>query len=141
MAIRIGLSRALSLFAAGMIILLYSSCEVAETPTSVRLAPGPSFSLRGSEPRATFLVYAPVAGYKVAFPDTEISTVDWAISGAKGYFDPDYVEGFHLEYGKTPTGYTQVVPTGPDTGWRLSPGKIYSDWAESTGARVASGPF
>jgi hypothetical protein len=62
MAIRIGLRRALSLFAAGMMILLYRSCEVAETPTSVRLAPGPSFSLGGSEPWAMFLVYAPMAG-------------------------------------------------------------------------------
>ena len=40
MAIGIGLSRALSLSAAGMIILSLSPCEVAETPTSVRLAPG-----------------------------------------------------------------------------------------------------
>ena len=141
MATRIGLSRALSLFAAGMIILMYSSCEIAEIPTSVRLTQGPSFSLRGSGRLAMFLVYAPVAGQKVAFPHTKISTVVWEISCSKGYFDGHYVEGLHLEYGKTPAGYTQVVPRRPDTALRLPPGKIYSYWAESTGAPIASGSF
>jgi TonB family protein len=40
---------------------------------------------------------------------------------------PDDSEGLHLEYGKTPTGYTLVVPTSPDTAWRRPPGKIYSE--------------
>lgn len=40
---------------------------------------------------------------------------------------PDDSEGLHLEDGKTPTGYTLVVPTSPDTAWRRSPGKIYSE--------------
>lgn len=123
------------------LLLMSIACEPPEIPTVVKVGPGPSFALTGSGRLASFTIYAPIGGQKVAFPDGDVSSAVWQISSSKGYFQGAPVSGLNLIYGKVPEGYKQIVPDklqGPPS---LRPGLIYSFFAESTGAGIAAGSF
>lgn len=127
--------------AVGAFLVLLVGCEAPEIPTAVKVGPGPSFALTGSGRLASFTIYAPMVGQKVAFPHGEVSSVVWQISSSTGYFKGTRVNGFDLIYGKVPEGYKQIVPDHPQVPPSLQSGLIYSFFAESTGAGVASGSF
>jgi hypothetical protein len=130
-----------TVFSVCAVLLMLVACEPPEIPTAVKVGPGPSFVLTGSGRLASFTVYAPMSGQKVAFPHGDVSTVVWQISSSTGYFDGARVNGLDLIYGKVPEGYKQIVPDQLQAPPSLQPGLIYSFFAESTGAGVASGSF
>src|ERR1700724_3539907 len=106
------LRNAVSFLIAGTLLILLGGCEPSEVPTTVQVASGPSFSLQGSGRLASFTVFAPLSGQKIAYPDTDISTVIWQIQASKGYFRGRDVQGLQVIYGKVPEGYAQAVPNG-----------------------------
>jgi len=120
--------------------ICFSSCR-EERPTSVTVGVGPSFSLAGSGRLASFTIYAPQSGERIAFPHPDVSITMWRIEAAKGFFKGDHVQDFQLSYGKVPQGYRQVVPNQSQSAPPLSPGVVYSFFAESTNAPVADGYF
>ena len=120
--------------------MCFSSCT-NERPTAVEVKSGPSFKLSGSGRLASFTVYAPVNGQRIAFPHADVSTVVWRMTASKGFFKGNRVEDFQLTYGKIPEGYNQVIPSKPQTAPPLSSGVVYSFFAESTDAPVADGYF
>jgi hypothetical protein len=127
--------------AAGALLVSLGGCEPPETPTSVQVGGGPSFSLSGSGRLASLTVFAPLNGQKVAYPDTDVSSVVWQVQASKGYFEGTRVQGLQLIYGKVPEGYSQSVPAGAQAPSALPAGFIYSFLAESTGAPVGGGSF
>ena len=129
----------LSLLGSALLVAL-SACESHEVPTTVKVGPGQSFSFNGSGRLATFTVYAPIGGQKIAFPHNDVSSVIWQIATSKGYFHGARVDALNLAFGKTPEGYRQTVPDQANVP-ALQPGMIYSFFAETTGAGVASGSF
>jgi hypothetical protein len=128
-------------FAVGALLALLEGCEPSEIATSVQVGTGPSFSLTGSGRLASLTVFAPLNGQKVAYPDTDVSSVVWQVQASKGYFEGTRVQGLRLTYGKASEGYLQTVPSGAQQPPVLQPGFIYSFLAESTGAPVAGGSF
>lgn len=112
-----------------------------EQATSVNVFDGPSFGFSGSGRLAQFTVYAPKPSDRIAFPHPDVSTVLWRIRSKRGYFEGDRVNSLHLQYGKVPDGYIQVVPEEREKAPPLSQGKIYSFFAETTDAPTADGYF
>src|SRR5579862_3230440 len=102
--------RAIPILTTAFFLLIQGGCEAPEIPTSVKVGPGPSFLLRGSGRLASFTIYAPMSGQKVAFPHTEVSSVVWQLSSSRGYFKGASVNGLDLIYGRNPEGYKQTVP-------------------------------
>lgn len=135
------LRNAVSFLIAGTLLILLGGCEPSEVPTTVQVASGPSFSLQGSGRLGSFTVFAPLSGQKIAYPDTDIAAVIWQIQASKGYFRGEGVQGLRVIYGKVPKGYAQTVPSGAQDPPALTPGFVYSFFAESTGAPVAGGSF
>jgi hypothetical protein len=135
------LRKAISFLTVGALLVLLGGCEPPEVPTTVQVASGPSFSLLGSGRLASFTIFAPMSGQKVAYPDTDVASVVWQIQASKGYFERTRVQGLQLVYGKVPEGYAQTVPSGAQGPPVLAPGFVYSFFAESTGASVAGGSF
>jgi hypothetical protein len=131
--------RRASLIATVWLLLVLSGCR--EIPTSVKVGDGPSFSLGGSGRLASFTVYAPQTGQKIAFPDHDVSSVVWQVAASKGYFKGSHVKGLQLTYGKVPSGYEQVIPGQSQAAPALAPGTVYAFLAESTDAPIASGYF
>lgn len=124
-----------------MISLLLTLVSCRERPTSVEVEGGSSFRLNGSGRLASFTIYAPRNGETIAFPDSDVARIVWTIKSSKGYFEGGRVEGLQLTYGKVPDGYAQIVPSSPQVASPLSPGVVYSFFAETSGAPVASGYF
>ena len=131
--------RSTAFLAAASLLLMLGGCR--ETPTSVNVGTGPSFSLGGSGRLATFTVYAPQSNQKIAFPDRDLASVVWQVTASKGYFKGSHVKGLQLTYGKVPSGYEQLVPSQSQDAPALSPGTVYAFLAETTDAPIASGYF
>jgi hypothetical protein len=119
-----------------MVGLVLVGCEVR---TSVKLAGGPSFSFDGSGRLASFTIYGPRSGHKIATPNDDISQV-WSIQPSNGFADSILVASMNLRYGSVPKGYTQTVPR---SGYApaLPTGLVYYFIAETTGAPWAQGFF
>jgi len=129
-------------------LVMLSACEVPEVRTTVKLASGPSFSMRGSGRLAIFTIYAPPKGQRIASPfstlwkpQPDIAPVLWQFQASDGYFKGAYVEGLEVIYGKLPDGYIQTMPNGSKAAPPLPAGAIYSFSAETTGAGGAGGHF
>jgi hypothetical protein len=105
-----------------------------EVPTTIRVTSGPAFVLAGSGDLASFTVYAPRAGRRIATGSSEIDTVVWQIKASKGYFGGARVEHLQLVYGKLPDGYKQTVPSQSQAAPPLAPGVVYGFFAETTNA-------
>jgi hypothetical protein len=131
--------KATVLLAVVPLLLLLSGCR--EIPTSVKIENGPAFVLAGSGRMGIFTIYGPQNGQRVAFPDPAVASVVWQIRASEGYFKGKHVEGLKVTYGKVPDGYQQLVPGQRDVLPPLSPGVVYSFFAETTDAPIASGYF
>lgn len=129
------LKMAVSLVATGLLLTLLG-CEVR---TSARLGSGPSFLLGGSGRLASFTVYGPQMGHKIATPYDAKSQV-WSIQPSGGYPDSALVTRMNLVYGRVPKGYTQTVPSGGPAP-ALTAGLVYYFIVETTGAPWAEGFF
>lgn len=124
-----------SLLLVEICLLVLLGCEVK---TSAKLGSGPSFSLDGSGRLASFTVYAPQPGRKIATPNDTKSEV-WSVQ-VSGSSRGDIVAGMNLLYGKVPSGYVQTVPTNGAAS-ALTPGLVYYFFAETTGAPGVEGFF
>jgi hypothetical protein len=120
------------------LLLVLSGCR--EIPTSVKVGAGPSFSLGGSGRLATFTIYAPQNGQKIAFPDHDVATAVWQVTATKGYFKGSHVKGLQLSYGKVPGGYQQILPEKSQAP-PLASGIVYAFFAETTDAPISTGYF
>ena len=109
-------------------------CEVK---TLANLRSGPSFSFDGSGHLASFTVYAPQPGRKIATPNDTKSEV-WSIRPVSGR--GEMVARMNLLYGRVPSGYVQTVPSR-GAAPPLSSGLVYHFFAETTGAPGAEGYF
>src|SRR5690242_18848783 len=97
---------AIRVITAASFLLIFTGCR--EKPTVVSVAHGPSFSFSGSGKLATFTVYAPSTGRKIAYPDADVASAIWQITAAQGYFQGVPVKELRLTYGKVPDGYRQT---------------------------------
>lgn len=127
----------------GLFLLALTGCGNIheEVPTSVKVGSGPSFSFHGSGRLASFTVYAPLSGQRIAAQRAEVASVGWQVVASKGYFEGTRVENLQLTYGKVPDGYVQTVPSGARAAPPLPAGVIYSFFADTTGAAIATGYF
>jgi hypothetical protein len=134
---------------AGNLLLLFvatswtcvAACNWGEVPTSVRVTSGPAFVLSGSGDLASFTVFAPRAGRRIAVGSSELDTVVWQIKASKGYFKGTRVEHLQFVYGKLPDGYKQTVPSQSHGAPPLAPGVVYGFFAETTNAPGIGGSF
>ena len=122
------------LLVGGLCLLDLLGCEVK---TSARLGSGPSFYLDGSGHLASFTVYAPQPGRKIAIPNDTKSEV-WGIRSVSAI--GEMVAHMNLLYGTVPDGYLQTVPT-KGAAPALTPGLVYHFFAETTSAPGAEGYF
>ena len=119
-----------------LICFVTLGCEVR---TSVSLGAGPSFWFDGSGRLASFTIYGPKLGRKIATPYDDKSQV-WSIQPSNGLPNSILVARMNLVYGSLPKGYTQTVPhDGSAPGF--STGLVYDFIAETTGAPWAEGFF
>jgi hypothetical protein len=123
--------------------LVMGSCFyiTGERPTVVSVKAGPSFTMKGSGQLAIFTVYSPKTGNRIAVPHKDDSSIVWQIVAKNGYFEGARVGGLELNYGKVPRDYTQLVPSESQPAPTLPAGAVYSFFAETTNAPVASGYF
>lgn len=129
------LKTTVSLFMCEFCLLMLLGCEIT---TTAKLRSGPTFSLNGSGHLASFTVYAPQPGHKIATPNDAKSEV-WSFR-ANGGSRGEPVARMELLYGKVPGGYVQTVP-GNGTVPALAPDFVYYFFAETTGAAGAEGFF
>jgi hypothetical protein len=118
-------------------LFVLSGCR--EVPTSVRVGSGPSFSLSGSGRLASFRVYGPQSGHKIATPFDQKSLV-WRVQPSEGYLKGVHVKQLEIRYGTVPSGYMQTVPTN-GSAFALPAGQVYYFFAETTNAPPAEGFF
>jgi len=130
------LKKTAAVLGAELCLLATLGCEVK---TSVRVERGPSFSFDGSGRLASFTIYGPQPGHKIATPYDDKSQV-WSIQPSRGFPDSILVAGMNLVYGGIPKGYTQTVPHNGSAP-ALSTGLVYYFIAETTGAPWAQGFF
>lgn len=90
------------------LLLMSVACEPSEIPTVVKVGPGPAFALTGSGRLASFTIYAPISGQKVASELGDVSSIVWQISSSKGYFKGIHVNGLKLMYGRLQIGRAHV---------------------------------
>jgi len=109
-----------------------------EIKTSARLQNGPVFLLDGSGRLASFRIYGPVPGHKIATP-FDGKSLRWYVQPSAGYFKGSKVQRLVVKYGIVPTGYTQTVPTGRAP--QLDSNVVYYFFAETTDAPPAEGFF
>lgn len=124
-------------------LLIIGTClyVASEHPTVIRLGAGPSFTMKGNGQLASFTVYAPRLGNRIAFAHKDDSTVVWQIVATNGYFKGTTVGGLVIQYGKVPPGYSQLVPNESQVAPILPTGAVYSFFAETTDAPGAGGYF
>jgi hypothetical protein len=127
---------AISLLVGGLCLMTLLGCEVR---TSVRLEGGPSFSFGGSGRLASFRVYGPQPGHKIATPFDAKSLV-WRVQPTEGYLKGAQVEQLAIRYGSVPNGYVQTIPSSA-TAPGLVAGQVYYFFAETTDAPPAEGFF
>jgi len=130
------------------VLFQMAGCHRIETPTSVRVENGPSFTFQGSGRLASFTISAPLSGQKIAegcttrlFPCAGRATPVWQIEAATGYFQGEKVSGLQLRYGNIPEGYTQLVPSKAQAVPPLASGPVYAFFAETTEAPGIAGNF
>jgi hypothetical protein len=125
----------------GLVTMLILAALVGcrEVGTSARLKSGPTFSMEGSGRLASFRIYGPRSGHKIATPFDAESLV-WNLQASDGYFKGSRVRGLVVEAGKVPTGYTQIVP-GDGAAPKLPSHLVYYFFAETTDAPPAEGFF
>jgi hypothetical protein len=111
-------------------LLILGGCR--EIPTSLNVGNGPSFTLRGNGQLASFRIYGPLPGRRIATPFDSKSLV-WRIQPADGYFKGAVVELLRIEYGRVPSGYEQVIPRN-GIALALPAGEVYYFFAETTNA-------
>ena len=120
-------------------ILFLALLACREIPTSVRVESGPTFSFRGSGRLASFRIYGPQPGHKIATPFDNKSVI-WRIQPAEGYFKGASVSHLKLAYGSVPERYAQTVPSSRNAPF-LPSGLVYYYFAETTDAPPAEGFF
>jgi len=118
----------------------FVSCS-KERPTTVSVGPGLLFTFAGSGRLASFTIYGPHTGQRIALPDSDVASVVWQIKTSKGYFNGAMVDGLQLTYGKMPDGYSAVVPSQSQAAQALAAGQVYSFLAETTDSPIAEGYF
>jgi hypothetical protein len=125
------------------LLLFMGAClyVIGEHPTIVTISPGPSFAMRGSGELATFTVYAPRRGNRIAFPHGGDSDILWQIAATDGYFKGARVSGLTIRYGKVPPGYSQLVPSQNQAPVQPAEKVVYSFFAETTNAPGATSYF
>ncbi|MGO9865738.1 MAG: hypothetical protein ACLPLR_19200 [Terriglobales bacterium] len=125
------------------ILLMMGTClyVIGEHPTVAKLTAGPSFIMTGNGQLASFTVYAPRPGNRIAFAHEDDSTVVWKIVATNGYFKGTTVGGLVIQYGRVPAGYSQLVPNESQVAPALPIGAVYSFFAETTNAPGAGGYF
>lgn len=132
MASRILLSLALAVTAA----LVLAGCEIN---TSVKLNPGPSFSLSGGGRLSSFSVYGPRPGRNIATP-FDSKGLMWSIEPSDPRSSVVVSMMGEIAYGRVPKGYLQKFPSrGPAL--PLDVGKVYDFFAETANASGATGFF
>ena len=118
------------------------SCAVilvgCEVPTSLELTNGPSFLLNGSGRLASFTIYSPQAGHRIATPNDADSEI-WSIQ-AIGFAERLMVAHMNVRYGSVPPGYKQTTPASGNPP-ALGTGFVYYFLAETTGAQGVEGFF
>lgn len=127
-----------------VLLIISSVCFIScsnERPTTVTVGPGLLFTFAGSGRLASFTIYGPQTGQRIALPDSDVASVVWQIKTSKGYFNGAKVDGLQLTYGKVPDGYIAVVPSQSQPPPRLAAGAVYSFLAETTDASIAEGYF
>ena len=107
---------------------------IGEHPTVVALSTGPSFVMPGSGEPASFTVYAPRSGNRIAFAHKDDSDVARQIVATSGYFKGTRVNGLAIRYGEMPPGYSQLVPSQAQAPLQLADRMVYSSFAETTNA-------
>lgn len=125
------------LLAAVLLPLAMSGCW--EIPTSAKLSSGPTFSLRGNGDLASFRVYGPNPGHRMATP-FDSSSVVWSVGPSGGYLAGAQVWSLQIVYGQVPKGYVQITPNNGAVS-PLPAGMIYYFVAETTNAPPADGFF
>jgi hypothetical protein len=132
--------RALLLIEASvMTLVLTALVSCGEVPTSARLERGPRFFLDGSGRLASFRIYGPRPGHKIATP-FDGGSLAWDVRSSEGYFKGALVRGLSIDFGRVPTGYVQTVPNGgaaPELPSRM----VYYFFAETANAPTLGGFF
>ncbi len=121
------------------ILLLASIVGCGEVKTSATLQSGPSFVLSGSGRLASFRVYGPAPGHKIATP-LDTKSLTWYVQASDGYFKGSSLKQLLLTYGEAPQGYKQIVPSTAVVP-KLTSGVVYYFYAETTDAPPAGGFF
>jgi hypothetical protein len=119
------------------LLLVLSGCR--EIPTAVKIDSGPSFLMNGSGQLASFRVYGPQPGHRIATPFDAKSLV-WRVQPTEGYLKGARIEQLRITYGSVPKGYSQTVPSS-GTVIPLSGGRVYYFFVETTNAPPAEGFF
>lgn len=109
----------ISLMLCDLCLLALLGCEV---PTTAWIESGPTFHLGGSGRLASFTVYGPSPGRRIATPNDDKSQV-WSIR-RKDFPSSLLVSRMELTYGSVPDGYIQTVPLAGKAA-ALSPGLVY----------------
>ena len=122
-----------------MMLMLVGLAGCFETKTSARLQNGPKFLFDGSGRLASFRIYGPQPGHRIATP-FDAKSLAWYVQPSEGYFKGSPVQRLAVEYGRVPTGYTQTVPEA-GTAPKLASGAVYYFFAETTDAPPAEGFF
>jgi hypothetical protein len=120
-------------------LLLCALVGCIEIGTSVKVQNGPKFRLAGSGRLASFKLFAPRPGRRIATP-FDAQSIVWQLQASGGYFDGAAVQHLLLEPGQVPPGYEQTKPEG-GAAPVLSSGLIYYFFAETTNAPPAEGFF
>src|ERR1700735_73827 len=129
------------LFCAAVVSL--AACDW-EIPTSIIISeggPGPSFRMSGSGRLASFTVFAPRDGRRIAVGTPEFDSVVWQIKPKAGHLEGSGVWHLIVTYGVVPPGYNQTVPSGSNRPVGLNSGVLYGFFADTTGAAPAGGHF
>lgn len=126
-------------YAMMMALVLTALVSCGEVPTSAHLDTGPRFLLDGSGTLASFRLYGPRPGDKIATP-FDAQSLLWHVQPSSGYFNGIRVQRLVVEFGKVPTGYTQTVPRdGPVS--VLPSHFVYFFFAETANAPTVGGFF
>lgn len=120
-----------------MMLVIFVGC--GEVKTLAHLQSGPTFLLDGSGKLASFRVYGPRPGRKIATP-FDAKSITWYVQASDGYFKGSRVQRLMIEYGKVPMGYTQTAPDA-GTAPKLTSHVVYYFIAETTDAPPAEGFF